>query len=104
MAFRTKCLRCRGAHSFARRDANLARRAIGVARIHDDDANPSAAPFKMAASYGQRSSLYAVSGKHGRSAGRRVGNSYGKVKLAARLQTGFDCSKAKPARQPVLRE
>ena len=99
-----ECLRCRGAHSLARSDANLTRGAVRVAGIHGDHANPSAASFKMAAAYGQRSSLDTVSGKHGRSAGRFVSDSYGKVEIAARFQSGFDGSKAKSARKRILRE
>ena len=104
MPFRTECFRCRGAHSLARSDTNLARGAVRVAGIHGDHANPSAASFKMAAAYGQRSSLYTVSGKHGRSTGRFVSDSYGKVQIAARFQSGFNGSKAKSARKRILRE
>ena len=104
MPFRTECFRCRGAHSLARSDANLTRGAVRVAGIHGDHANPSAASFKMPAAYGQRSCPYTVSSEHGSGAGRRVGDGYGEVEIATRLQSGLYCTKAKPARERILRE
>jgi hypothetical protein len=79
MSFSAECLRYRGTHLLARSNADLARGTVRVAGIHRDHANPSAASFQMAAAYGQWGCLYAITREHGRSAGRRVSNSDGKV-------------------------
>ena len=104
MALGTKSLGRCGAYSFAGCQADLASCAIGVPGVDRDDTNASTAALEMAVADGQRSRLYTVRGEHRRGAGRLIGDSYGKVEIAARFQSGFDGSKAEAARKRVLGE
>ena len=93
-----------GAHPFARCHPDLAGRAIGVSGIDGNNTNMPGAALQMTAAHSDWSSLYAVGGEHGSSAGRLIGDGDGKIELAARFQSSFDGSEAKAARKRVLGE
>ena len=104
MAFAMKCFRSSGADLLAGIDADLARGAICIARVHGDDAHASAASDQVLAAYDDGCSDDAIAGEHRGSARGSIRDGNREISLAARLDSSLYGSKAKAKRQRFRRD
>ncbi len=99
-----KSLRRGLANLLRRRDPDLSRRAVRVARIHGQYAHQPAIAFQMPPPYRDRRSLYAIRREHRCRTRNRIRHRDRKVCLPTGLDARLHRRKSKPARQRLLRD